>query len=391
MKNKGYALYGASLSYYTGKVRGYLRRKRIPFDDVLASAEEFRNVIIPRVGAAILPVLVTPEDETVQDSTEILDFLEQRFPDPSIYPSTPRQHLASLLLELYADEWLLHTAVYYRWTYDEEWVLGEWGRVAAPGQPKDVQLSVARAQSKFFRVTWLTNFGVSRSTAPEIEASYESLLDDLNVHFESYPFLLGHRASIGDYGLLGPLFAHLYRDPACGKMMRTRAPRVSEWVERMEFALEPYTGDFLPDDVIPDTLVPILRRAMEEQLPNLEATAGRVADWAQGRWELSPEEHAEATPFAAATAAADLRPRPGEPVPRYLGWENTRFGHATAPRRIATYTLWMLQRAVDYYAGLGGAARDEADGLLQEIGGEALARMQIEARVRRKHHRLLLD
>ena len=40
------------------------------------------------------------------------------------------------------------------------------------------------------------------------------------------PFLLGHRPSIGDFGLLAPIYAHLYRDPVPGFILRTR------WVYR---------------------------------------------------------------------------------------------------------------------------------------------------------------
>ena len=48
-----------------------------------------------------------------------------------------------------------------------------------------------------------------------------------------HPFLLGGTASLGDITLCGGLYAHLYRDPESGYIMRKRAPRVAEWCERM--------------------------------------------------------------------------------------------------------------------------------------------------------------
>ncbi len=39
MERSHYTLLGAEVSLYTGKVRAYLRYKRIPFTEVVASAE----------------------------------------------------------------------------------------------------------------------------------------------------------------------------------------------------------------------------------------------------------------------------------------------------------------------------------------------------------------
>lgn len=102
-----YKLYGAALSYYTGKVRAYLNYKGIPFEEITASGDIYQQVILPRTGVTYIPVVITPDDMAIQDSTEIIDFLEERFPTRSVYPESPRQRLTALLFELYGDEWLL--------------------------------------------------------------------------------------------------------------------------------------------------------------------------------------------------------------------------------------------------------------------------------------------
>ena len=61
--------------------------------------------------------------------------------------------------------------------------------------------------------------GVTPDTQAGVEASYEALLTDLDAHFAQFDFLFGSRPSIGDYGLIGPLYAHQYRDPASGALM----------------------------------------------------------------------------------------------------------------------------------------------------------------------------
>src|SRR5690606_28198136 len=88
----------------------------------------------------------------------------------------------------------------------------------------------------------------------------------------------GGRPSIGDYGLIGPLYAHLYRDPASGRLMREKAPQVAAWVERM--IDPPAAGGFLPDDELPPTLLPVLQRMFTEQVPVLQETARQLQQWA---------------------------------------------------------------------------------------------------------------
>jgi len=366
--SKNYILYGAPISYFAGKARAYLRRKHIPYEEVLTTPDIWGSVIVPRVGYPIMPVIVTPEDETLQDTTEIIDFLDQRFPDQSVYPTSPKQHLAALLIEIYADEWLWNTGLYYRWAYDEEWIYKEWGRMAAPGKPVAEQVAAAKSQSEYFRGS-LPGLGVTQESGPAIEASYEALLADLDAHFELHPFLLGSRPSIGDYGLIAPFYGHLYRDPACGKIMRTLAA----------------------DDEIPETLLPVLARAMTEQMPVLADTVDKIAEWAAARGTDGAAAGGDSTPFSLAEGVQDAdRGNAERLVPRYLDWHDVTIGDVTVPRKVHTYSQWMLQRAVDYYASLDGAARDAADALLDQIGGEVFRSIDIETRVRREKFQLVL-
>ena len=75
---RGYDFYGAEVSYFSGKVRAYLRYKRIPFSEITPTRDIYRDVILARVGWPVIPVVVTPEDETWQDSSEIIDNSRRR-------------------------------------------------------------------------------------------------------------------------------------------------------------------------------------------------------------------------------------------------------------------------------------------------------------------------
>ena len=176
------------------------------------------------------------------------------------------QRLAALLLELYGDEWLLIPAMHYRWTYNEDWAYGEFGALSAPQLSPEEQYDLGKKNGARFKGA-LPVLGVSEATIPGIEKSYEAFLADLSRHLEAHPFLLGGRPSLADFAFYGPLYAHLYRDPESGKLMKRLAPKVADWVERMQAGGTGGGGDLLADDVIPETLKPILSRLMREALP----------------------------------------------------------------------------------------------------------------------------
>lgn len=357
-------LLGAECSYYTGKARAYLRYKGIPFREVVASREVYKNVILPRTGVSMIPVLISDDDIAVQDTTEIIDFLEERYPEAPVYPDTPVQRLVALLFEVYGDEWLVIPAMHYRWSFPEnrDFAIGEFGRLSSPGESPEKQLEIGEHVAKPFAGA-LPVLGVNEESAAGIEKSYLDFLRDFDTHLADHDFLLGSKPSIGDFGLYGPLYAHLYRDPYSGRLMKEEAPRVAAWVERMQNP-QVRAGSFLPDDQVPATLEPMLKRMFEEQGAVLQNTIAAVAAWA-GENE-------------------------GQ-LPRALGMHDYRIGGITAQRMIFPFNLWMWQRPFDQYHGMEAASRERADELLRRTGGYELINRDIPRRVRRENNRLILD
>lgn len=363
----GYTLYGSEVSYFSGKVRAYLRYKRIPFSEVLNTPDVYRNVILPRVGWPVIPVVITPEDETLQDSTEIIDELEKRFPDAPVYPTGVRQRLAALLLEVYGDEWLKITAMHYRWNRNYDFAIAEFGKMSLPGKPAELQREAGLKISKPFAGA-LPFLGVTPNTEAAIERSYEGLLDELDAHFKAHEFLFGTRPSIGDFGLIGPLYAHQYRDPASGELMKARAPHVTKWVERMMTPPHPKGGEFLPRDDVPDTLMPVLARMMREMMPVLVDTAHKLTHW------RADNAHLEA----------------GADVPRALGMHEFTLGNVKEQRAIFPFELWMLQRPLDFIASLEEDDKLRAADLLRQSGGETLMEFPAFPRLTRQNFKLVL-
>lgn len=338
-----YTLYGTDFSLYTGKVRSYLIKKGIPFEEVLSTVSVYKKFIVPRTGVRYIPVLQTPDDQVFQDTTVIIDELEKQHPEPSIYPSTPKKHLVSLLLETYGDEWLVIPAMHYRWGYqdvNQPFVFQHFGQVIAPRAPKFIRAWLGKKIGSRFK-GMVPSLGITDVTIPAIEQSYQQLLADLQAHFSNYDYLLGSRPSIADFGFMGPLYAHLYRDPYAGKMMREKAPSVCLWVERMnQSKIE--TGEFLKHDEIPDTLLPILKRMVNEQLPVLLDTDKRLTEWKNLNMDKD--------------------------IPRSIGKHQFSLGNVMGERIILPYSLWMFKRSVDFYDDLKSQEKADADAFLDELG-----------------------
>jgi glutathione S-transferase len=340
-----YTLYGTDISYYTGKVRAFLRWKGLPFDEVLSDASVYKSVIVPKVGVRAIPVLETPEGELLQDSTDIIDALDHRHPEPPVYPAGPVQRFLALWIETIADEWLLIPAMHYRWHHDAEWAMRQFGAVNMPQATPEEQFAIGQQIAAPFAKA-AENLGAHAGMREAVESSYEALLGELDAHFKLHAALLGGRPCLADFGLIGPLYAHQYRDPTAGALMRARAPNLVRWVEQTQRQPASFDGALLADDACPESLLPALRRWASEFLPVLEDTARRSAAW--------------------------MAEHPGEPLPRALGKHAFRLGAAEGERIVRPYSLWMLQRVLDHLRGLSGAAKARVEEVAGEAGAAAL-------------------
>ena len=99
-------LIGCEHSYFTGKARGYLRWKGVPFAEVLSTLEVYGTVILPQVGWAVIPVLkiegeVGAAPRYVQDTSDIIDEVERLFPGLfPVRPACPRLRALCAVVEL---------------------------------------------------------------------------------------------------------------------------------------------------------------------------------------------------------------------------------------------------------------------------------------------------
>ncbi len=358
-----YTLFGSEMSYFSGKARAYLRWKGITFTEIAPTPDIIKSEIIANIGWPVIPVLKTPDGEYVQDTADIIAYFEARDPGSRAIPETPLQKMVTYLIQLFADEWMTLPAMHYRWNHNEDWIYGEFGKNAAPnGSPED-QYEAGKAVGSRFK-SFVPMLGITPETAPGIEKAYEQFLADFSAHLEVLPYALGTRASYADFALIGPLYAHQYRDKSSGEHMKRTAPKVADWVERVT-AGDGKTGELLPGDDIPATLLPILTVAMSEHLPVLTATNALYKDWA-----------------VTADRQAD--------VPRGVGMVPFTTGGSAGQIAARTFSLLRLQDALDAYQMMMPSDKKRADMFLEAINAEALKTFRIEPRLTRRNYRLAL-
>lgn len=228
-----YRLFGSELSPYSVKVRSYLRFKGIAHDWIPrgpASAAEFQKY----AKLPLIPLLVTPEGQSLQDSTPIIERIEAQMPEPSIHPDDPALRFLSQLIEEYADEWLNKPMFHYRWSYDADCKSAA-GRIAVhmagEGAPPEQVAKAAEAVAQRM-VPRLSFVGSHAATRETIEGSLRRVLDTLEVQFGIRKYLFGERPSLADFGLWGQLY-ECWTDPTGGKLINELYPTTWRWIERM--------------------------------------------------------------------------------------------------------------------------------------------------------------
>jgi glutathione S-transferase len=355
--SRPYVFHASSVSYFSAKVRPALRYKRLWFDEV---RPDF-GLIRERTGLTYIPMLLTPEDEAWQDSTDIFDRLEARHPDPPLFPSTPLQRIAAHLVELYVDEFGLIPAMHYRWGSD----LGEASArsrfIAMVGSEEVGTKSAARmAQARLA-------IGASDENAPAIEAHTRELLGALSNHFGAHPYVLGDRMSFADCALMGLLDGHLFTDLVPRTLLLETARPVVGWIERCNHPNAPAQGEWLPED----GLAPTFRKALGvmgcDAAPILMEGL-RVFE----RW-------------------ADDAPRDGKPIPIAVGQSESSLRGLPVVRYAGGYAPWLVQRVRGDYGALDPTDRKRVDLSLAGTGWETVLAHEPRHRVAKRGYELVLD
>lgn len=272
-----YTLHGINPSPYSVKMRALLRYRRLPF--VWEGVGQPRDVAVAAGLPPVIPVLRFPDGRLMNDSTPLAHALEREHPGQrSVIPDDPALAFVSDLLEDFGDEWVTKMMFHYRWYYQADrdfaqaWVVTSRDPVMEPGARRAMMQAFNDRQ-----VGRMALVGCTEQNRPVIEESYRLVLDVLDRHLRTLPFLLGTRPSLGDFGLYGQLQI-LSVDPTPAAEMRARAVDVFCWLMRLDDA-SGVEGTWIDASApLPEGVVELLHHAAATYLPFLAANLKALQD-----------------------------------------------------------------------------------------------------------------
>jgi len=357
-----YTLYAITHSLYSGRARSYLIKNGIPFQEFSTGRESFKADVLPKGKLATIPTLVTPQGEVIRDGAAIIEHFEARAGRPC-RPAGPRQQIVSALFDVIGTDGLLRPAMHYRWNFPDDnlaFIRYHFLHCQRDGPQREEKTEHMMNRMRQVAQIW----GVTADSRELVEGLYLEYLDRLDAHFRHYPYLLGWRPCIGDFGLLAPMYAHLGRDPHPARIMQQRAVHVYRWVERMnradQDAPEFFAAgtDFLADDEVPDSLLAVLRVIAEDFVPETRAAAESINGW-----------------------LAENRPEEGAAAERMVGPASFTVRGQTIDSVAQPYRFFLLQRVQDLYAGFDSPVRESVAALLAECGMADILAIKLERRL----------
>lgn len=282
-----FRIWQGQCSPYSYKVMTYMNYKEIPYKRVNANMidlEWSKQV----AGQSIVPVMLTPDDQVMQDSTPIIEFLEKQFPQNPTIPDDAKLGFIMWLIEEFADEYMPRMAMHTRWGNEQnsQTISHKIARNLLYGVPnmqvKDLAPVLLARQS-----TFSTHLGIDTDdTKANMDQQVLDLLAILEKHFADYQFLLGFRASIADFALYGQLQIHLYNDPQSNQILETQAPRTCQWLNTISelgdtrgCVGQTEFGDWFDiKNGLPESLRALLAFIAQTYLPLSKATVTAVAN-----------------------------------------------------------------------------------------------------------------
>ncbi|MGR8946755.1 MAG: glutathione S-transferase C-terminal domain-containing protein [Gammaproteobacteria bacterium] len=230
------------------------------------------------VKPLIMPIVQYPDGHFETDSTPIIVALDKLAePQRSVFPIDPVLNFLNLLIEDFADEWLVKSIFHYRFTYTADrafgprWVMDD----AFPGIGQ-AELDNKTAAFLIRQTDRMPIVGCTPENAALIESSYEEVLAILEPYVALERFLFGGTPSLADFGLFGVLKT-LATDPTPQEIMRTKAPRVDNWVRRLD-DLSGVEGTFRKTTEIDQPVNKLVALINELYLPYLRANAHAFAN-----------------------------------------------------------------------------------------------------------------
>ncbi|MFT5100093.1 MAG: glutathione S-transferase [Planctomycetaceae bacterium] len=260
-----YTLWGGEHSLFTRKLQAMLNYLAVDYEFKLKTVEAGPSVEA-RLGTHFIPGLETPEGWFIHDTTPIGLMLNGKYPSRAIVPTSPVQRIAAHLLEDWADEWFGRYAISSRWCYADNvehvakgFYANRIGKFMAEALTPDEEVEAAKLISMVrdnFGLRACANRGCGLDQADAVRRDFDGLMKHAALHYSQHRFLLGDRASLGDFTFAGLFKAHIEADPEPRSWIDASAPEMIGYMNRV-FDSQTDAGDYLPDDQLPESLTPL--------------------------------------------------------------------------------------------------------------------------------------
>jgi glutathione S-transferase len=200
-----FELYDFRFSHFSEKARWALDFKGIPYTPRHLLPGFHLRTTRKLAARSCVPILKA-EDAVIQDSTEIINFLERSFPDRSLTPADPNDATKAIAWEEYLDEeigvtlrlWFYHHALPHR---------DRAIRFLSQGAPW-IQRSLFAFSFAPIRRAMTQLMHIDAQSSADAERRFLLAFDRLDEALESAPFLVGNcfsRADLTACALLWPL------------------------------------------------------------------------------------------------------------------------------------------------------------------------------------------
>lgn len=186
------------VSHYSEKVRWALDHKQVPHVRRWppGGTHPLVTFLVTRGRHQTVPVLVM-DGEPIGDSTAIIARLEQRFPEPPLYPAEPEERRRALELEDWLDEELgpyIRRMAYHHLTSDPATLIELAEHQIQYGHSALMGFST-RVLRRFLDLRFST---ASPELAADAERKVVAALDRLDVELDGREYLCGERFGVAD-------------------------------------------------------------------------------------------------------------------------------------------------------------------------------------------------
>jgi len=277
-----YRIWQDRTSPFSQKVITYMNYKGIPFKSIQANMNATLEEIPKMVGQSIIPVMLTPDEEVLQDSTPIIEWFENRFPEKGVIPADSRLAFFMWLIEEFADEYMPRIHMHTRWgnEQNQQTISHRIARGACYSVPnasiEDIAHFTLSRQPGFDK-----HLGLNDAVRDNMDQQVLDLLTILEEHFLHHQFLLGFKPSMADFALYGTLKVHLFNDPNSNTTMEINGPRTCAWLETISnfgdtrgCVGQTEFGDWLDlEKGIPESLLKLLAFTAKTYVPFAKAGA----------------------------------------------------------------------------------------------------------------------